>query len=129
MIELNDTNPFNEVIVSPNHGDGSALVEWTLDTSKIDRSCSDFLVRRSPDGHTNIKIVGEPISILKQVDSYSLLDKKAYKGSRGRTWHYQVILREAGKAFYSGWVAARGRDPLLFGKEEITFRKALHHLC
>jgi|GEM_PF-6444001 len=117
MSDISDNNPFTEVVVFPNHGDASAKIEWTLDTSTIDNSCSDFLIRRSPDGLTNIKIVGEPISISSDT-SYSFLDTEAYKGSRGRVWHYQVIVRKNGKAFYSGWVSARGRDPLLFGRDE-----------
>tara|TARA_B100002019_G_C21268925_1_gene601019 strand:+ start:1760 stop:2872 length:1113 start_codon:yes stop_codon:yes gene_type:complete len=118
MSHLEDNNPFNEVLVKPQHGTSSVTITWSLDVSAIDPSCSDFLVRRSPDGYTNIKILHKPVKIVKQQDNYSFLDEDAYKGTRGRTWHYQVILREAGVAFYSGWVAARGRDPLLFAKEE-----------
>jgi hypothetical protein len=118
MSHLKDNNPFNEVLVIPSHGDASVEIKWSLDTSTIDPSCSDFLVRRSPDGYTNIKILHKPIQIITKENNYKFVDEDAYKGTRGRTWHYQVILREAGVAFYSGWVAARGRDPLLFAKEE-----------
>lgn len=118
MKNLKDNNPFNEVLVKPNHGSSSVTISWHLDTSSIDPKCSDFLVRRSPDGYTNIKILDKPVSLFKKKDDYSFIDNDAYKGTRGRTWHYQVILRESGVAFYSGWVAARGRDPLLFAREE-----------
>ena len=118
MSHLEDNNPFNEVLVKPDHGTSSVNISWTLDTSSIDISCSDFLVRRSPDGYTNIKVLQRPVKLVNRQNQYSFLDEDAYKGTRGRTWHYQVILREAGVAFYSGWVAARGRDPLLFAKEE-----------
>jgi len=118
MSHLKDNNPFNEVLVEPEHSSSSVTISWTIDASKIDESCSDFLVRRSPDGYSNIKILDKPISTSNLSDSYNFIDEDAYKGTRGRTWHYQVILREAGVAFYSGWVAARGRDPLLLAKEE-----------
>lgn len=118
MSHLKDNNPFNEVVVTPVHGDSSVTVKWSIDTLRIDSACSDFLIRRSPDGYTNVKVLGDPVEIDNKVSTYEFLDIEAYKGTRGRTWHYQVILREAGKAYYSGWVAARGRDPLLFGKEE-----------
>ena len=118
MSHLGEENPFTKVIAEPGHATGSCLVTWTLDISAVDVTCSDFLVRRSPDGHTNIKVVSGVIVTKSGVNDYSFSDEEAYKGSRGRVWHYQIILRNKGKAFYSGWVAARGRDPLLFAKTE-----------
>jgi hypothetical protein len=115
---LGEENPYTNVVAEPNHGDGSCLITWVLDVSKVDFSCSDFLIRRSPDAHTNIKFVTPPLLLSKGRNEYSFLDEDAYKGSRGRTWHYQILLRNKGKAYYSGWVAARGRDPLKYAKKE-----------
>ena len=118
MSHLGEENPFTSVVAEPKHSDGSCFISWILDISKIDFKCSDFLIRRSPDAHTNVKVVSKSIKPIKNVNEYSFLDEEAYKGSRGRTWHYQIILRNKGKAYHSGWVAARGRDPLRFAKTE-----------
>ena len=118
MTHLGEENPFTSVVAEPDHASGACLVTWILDIAGLDFSCSDFLIRRSPDGHTNTKYVTSPLLAVPGLNEYSFLDEDAYKGSRGRTWHYQVLLRSRGKAYYSGWVAARGRDPLQFAKKE-----------
>ena len=118
MTHLGEENPFTSVIAEPDHAAAACLITWILDISDIDVSCSDFMIRRSPDSHTNIKYITSPISLVAGLGEYSFLDEDAYKGSRGRTWHYQILLRSKGKAFYSGWVTARGRDPLRFAKKE-----------
>ena len=119
----NEFNPFTKVVAIPDHGEHSCRVEWIVnqDSDAIDITCADFLIRRSPDqGYTNIKLVSGSISAAKEgtfawVDNtrqYFFIDEDTYKGNRESTWYYQVILRQKGKAYYSAWVSAKGKNPL-----------------
>lgn len=122
---VDEYNPFTKVVVFPNHGEQSCRIEWTVDDD-VDILCSDFLVRRSPDqGYTNIKLVSgslEPddVSFVREGDDsphYFHVDEDAYLGNRESTWYYQIIVRTDGRAHYSGWVSAKGRNPKGFSTE------------
>ena len=41
---IGEENPYTSVVAEPNHGTGSCLITWILDTSKINFSSGIFLI-------------------------------------------------------------------------------------
>lgn len=95
-------NPFTQLSVHYETGIHEAHVCWELNAQY---EGATFVVRKSPDGETNIEIVARDLPWGHR----DFTDKKFHLGNRTSRYFYQVIMRYGGQAYYSSFVEASGR--------------------